>query len=205
MSTTLAAPTPAPPQEPPRRSRVWLWVVAIVGAVGLVGLVGSALWWTNHPTALSPTGGITSEAVVGKTQAYDAGIIPRHDENAPNGGESATITITKIVPVITQDDAHAVVQVALCDGLRVSAIGGVGPAYVKRTCTHVQPITPGMTFDYNYLHSQQIFVWITARRPGTVSIDGFEVTYSEGLRHGTQFAGNSFVVTAHRPAGSARP
>jgi hypothetical protein len=184
------------PTAPARLRRRW-WGLA-AGGVALVVIlaVGWAAWWLTHPNVLFPLGnGVGTKMVVGETNAYGTTIITDRGHDG-NGSQPVTITIHRVTPVVTENTANANVSVVLCEGPQAGSVGAVTAADVAQLCQTTTPVADESKFSFNYLKGQQLIVLITPRQPGVVVIHGFQVTYQDGLRRGTQLTGVNIKVHA---------
>lgn len=175
------------------------WRRAVVGLISalVVVLLGWAAWWMTHPHVLYPAGnGVGWTLVVGQTGAIETGIVAdRNQYESPP--QPVTISVHRVIPVITTNTANAEVTVMLCEGRNAGGIGVVFAADVPQYCESTTPVAASSVFDFNYLDlQQQLFVLITPRTPGTVVINGFRVSYEDGLRRGTQLTGINIEVQA---------
>ena len=75
-------------------------------------------------------------------------------------------------------------------------IGAVFGSDVAQSCVTTTPVSDSSSFSFNYLNGQQLIVLIRPHRPGVVVIHGFQVSYRDGLRRGTQLTGINIKVQA---------
>jgi hypothetical protein len=62
------------------------------------------------------------------------------------------------------------------------------------SCTSIDPVdgaTATLWFD-----QATVVVLVTPHQPGHVHIEGYDITYRDGVRHGTQRGGDELVVSA---------
>jgi hypothetical protein len=192
MTDLLATPREEQTSATPRAGRrVLAWAAA---SVLLLAAVVAGAWWLFHPDLLSYGNAIhASDVAVGESMLFDSGISPA---TVDDSGTSTprTVTITKIVPRVQTNEAEAGLTLWLCTRAGDTGVGSVAGDVRSRYCdpaTQILDQAGAFTYD-----RQQILVEITPSRPGQVVLRGFDVTYSDGLRRGTEHAGNRISLAA---------
>lgn len=191
-SNDIVEQRPARPRRERRHRKRQAAIAA--GAAVLIAAVGAG-YWVTHPKAVVPYGpGGTASVLVGHTLSRDSGLSAARDPGAETP-ERVTLTIDRIVPVVTENSARADVTVELCR--RRPATDFVGsPVDVSlfAACTSTDPVggaTATLWFD-----QARVVVLVTPHQPGHVHIEGYDITYRDGVRHGTQRGGDELVVSA---------
>ena len=151
---------------------------ALLAAVVLVA--GAAQWWRTHPDRFGPVGnqtGITAE--VGQMASASAVLPTGH-----------AVRLRSVEPVVAPGSAAAAIHVQVCNAR--GNVLGAGRGLITRHCTSLSPIDGQLMLDDE---SPYVLVTIVPLEPGTVLVEGFDVTYDDGWRHGTERTGQSVEVT----------
>lgn len=99
-----------------------------------------------------------------------------------------------MTPRITENSADATVAVIVCSGPNSSAITGGGATYdVSSYCPRLTPFHSG-SFTVGDRTTTGLLMTITPHRAGTTHIEGSDVSYWHGLRHGRQQVGYDVVI-----------
>jgi hypothetical protein len=165
----------------------------MVAALVFVGFLG---WrWVNHPDALQPYYGMIESAPIplGHTMYNDAVIGPA-SEPSGNGPADATVTVESLTPVVTENTSQATVVLLVCE--RNSSHIGIGTqeGALSASCTRVYPFKGPATLDLGFT-TVQIVAVVTPHKAGVVDVAGYEVSYEQGIRHGTQHVGAGMTFT----------
>ena len=176
-----------------RRARRLAMLLVLVIAIAIAGLGVSGGPWLGHPTVFRPYGdGEGGPAAVGQTLFLDAGVYPAAAvDNA--GLASAAVTVGRLTPRIVENTSNAEIDFVVCQRKADYDAFGVGGA-LSDTCTRVSPLRAGARLNIGP-GADQIIVQVTARRPGRVSIAGYEISYQQGWRHSRQHVGLDTIVT----------
>lgn len=178
-----------PGASPAPARRRWLirWLAAT--AVVVVGVGGFTAWnWYNTASDLISYFGIGVSAPVRVGQSFYVGsdIQPK----SPGSGHRV-MDLHRVTPRIAINTAKADVEVLYC---RVSNPHlGMGTGFDTDPCATVTPFHPG-SVDLGFPATEIIFK-ITCTQPGTVRIEGAQVTYFDGTRRGNQHAGIGSLIT----------
>jgi hypothetical protein len=160
------------------------WRLALV-AVAVVALVlPGRILASEHADddALTPYAGVRlpARAVPGQTVHVDAGV---------RAADPAPIELVEVRPRIAVDTTSADITIRVC------TLAGHGDFAVAngpdgQSCRTLADVTgararlrPG---------DQQLVVTVTPRHTGRLEVDGFDVTYVESGRRGTEHAGEGF-------------
>jgi len=164
MTTTAANPPQARDGRPVRR-----WLLAAV----LVLAVLAAAWWWAHPRAFDEPGNSMSVVgTVGTPTYLGLAFVP----------ETESIHLVDASARVLFNDAQADVRVVVCrqdDSLLPAATG----ADLESQCTSVRP--PEGRVD----SLDSLVVEVVAHVPGTVLVEGLDVTYRPPYQWGTQTTG----------------
>ena len=149
--------------------------------------------WVTHPNAVGAYGneqGMRLE--VGETVLVDAGIYSRHVEDDPRHG--MPITVHSAVARISENTADADIELVLCrhSGDGTDIIGSIMAEDVSSYCLEELPI--GGAHE-SFPSTAQLLFRITPRQPGTVQIEGIDLTYRDGIRRGTVHTGTKMITT----------
>lgn len=141
------------------RVRVWHLVAILV-------LVGAATTWVFNPPGLSGSAFYGAPVPVGQ-QLLGFGGFPLGDR---------TIQLRSVEAVLSPDSAAAEIKLAVCREAVLMAFGDFDNA-----CSEVYAVE-GATIDGLDL---EVVIGITPLEPGIVHIEGFDVSYREGIRFGS--------------------
>jgi hypothetical protein len=185
MATTDSSTDVVPAAVAPRRRLIAL---ASVLAVVIFGGAGLAYWrWYNGATDLRSYAGIIESGpqTVGHAVYLNSDIQP----GSPSSGHRG-LDLRRVTPQITVNTAGARVQILTC---RVADPNlGLGFDTDTSPCATVGVFHPG-TIDLGFPATEIIYK-ITAAHPGTIRIEGADVSYSDGTRRGVQHAGSGAVI-----------
>jgi hypothetical protein len=169
----------------PLRALVTLCVVAVV-------LVAACTSWWSRPAAFDEWAGaysMSGEAEVG--QVMNVSLTGGVEPDGP-------VRVQRIRPVAPVNTADADIELVVCtrgvDGLLLGSSSE--PLPDGDACPEVRPLADGADIDWS---KDNLVARVTPRRPGTVRLAGFEVTYSRGWtslwRTDTRHAGDGSVLT----------
>jgi hypothetical protein len=118
-------------------------------------------------------------------------------DDGGTGPQSYRLRIDSLVPRITENSAKATVALLICT--RNGGTLGVGAQEggLADSCTSVLPFTGQQEIDLGFM-TAQILLAITPTAPGTVHVEGLDVTYSDGGRAVTTTSGADLTLTAVR-------
>jgi hypothetical protein len=191
----VAPPTADDLSGPPRPT--WSSAVAAVAAVlVLVAGVAAVAWWRSTPPELMPVGvlGLRGPATVGHTYYTDAVLDVRPD--ADPASTLRHLRIDRITPRVSENSAKALVSLLVCS--RTPETHGLGLGEydsLAGSCDAVRPFTGQQEIDLGF-QTAQVVVAVTPTQPGTVHVEGFEVTYASTGRSVTTASGLDLVLTA---------
>lgn len=161
----------------------WRIAFALAAVVILFLAGGRALWWAKHPSLFAAAGGTESgPATVGQPEWV--GITYPDDGLAPT-----TLHLDSVHVGVASDTSGASLRAIVCEA-PYQAVGGTavgfGDAASQRSlCLHpVAARDVRMTLGRGY--REYIVLEIVPTRPGTLRIDGVDLSYSHGLQDGTQ-------------------
>lgn len=179
-------------RQPDRRGHVLLLAgVAVVTAVVLVVTLGGVLvrQWSERADAFTPaTGSVRVEGpraagsswtgitTYGPVEAIDPGVQPR------------AVDVVSIAPRIVENSAGARVRLVLC-----APAGGAAPA--TGSCSDAEPFRGGV-IALGVGQVPTLWVIASATRPGTLVVDGYDVTYRDGWRTGVQHVGSTLTLVS---------
>jgi len=152
----------------------WLWLV------GLIALAGIGAWWMTHPGGFAPRGRLSEQTPV-DTPLFVAVLGPSND--------SARTVELRDVSAAYSGPGGTDVTVLICRG------GSIG------TTTDAAPFCPqlveakGEEFHYGERVAEQLVLRVQAPVPGTVTVDGVDLTFREGLQFGTVRVGPHLTLT----------
>ena len=147
-------------------------LVAIAVAAALV-LAGG--WWSTHPSRFLPVGNeVGAKAAIGTPIVFSTEAFP-----------SSSVVLRGAEARIREDTANAVVRVVFCTG---SKEFGAFTGTAKEHCGRVIPVK-GAHLGPDRGSGRQLMVEVTLRQPGTVVLDGVDVSYRSGPRLGSETTG----------------
>ena len=115
-------------------------------------------------------------------QPHDIGLLSVNHEQEP-----ATVHLDAVEAHVLENSANADVAFSVCTMDYPRATTGLMPPLAD-LCTSVVPVK-GVDLTIGPGTVQQLVMTVTAHRPGTVLVEGVDVTYSDSWRHGTQRTG----------------
>jgi hypothetical protein len=192
--SVIEVEAPSPVEPAPRRRAGWVTLAVVIVLMTGLGVLG--LRWMHSPDAVSPgSGGVSATGPVGNTVVMGDGLWTAGPPY--QFYELRTVDIESIVPRVVENDAAADIAVYRCTGSGPSALP------VSLGCRGAELVGPGR-MALGPQPPDLIVAVITTHRAGTVRIDGYDVTYRDGLQSGTQQGGGLITVTAtqSRAAGS---
>lgn len=137
-----------------------------------------AVWWLFTPSAVG-------DRAHGETHG---GPVEAGSEIHIDTGLSAErpVEIRGVVPVAGDDSVPFEATLSACSEGSVGVVTGT----LSEHCADRQPVR-GARF---HRSPQQVVVTLVAERPGTIIIEGFDTTYRDGVRFGSQRAGHRITV-----------
>ena len=178
-----------------RRRRIWA-VVAVIVVVVAAG-VPTTMWLMHwraslHSLIAYPGYGVSIPVPVNHAEYFGETAVRADESGQPDTGQTLTLTVTSIRPIVMQNTANATVRVLRC----VLAATGHGPvAEPPANCATLRPFTSGRVKLGFGKGDDDIVITVTPRRAGTVRIAGAELHYSSGIRHGVQHIGGRLATT----------
>jgi hypothetical protein len=184
--TTLLETAPAP--LPPRRRTSGRGVVSALIAAVLVAAIVVVGYWDIHPNLVQAYGNAEGGPVpLGHTQLANTWVLTSRGVPSNNASiQYVTVKIQSVRPIIVSNTSQATVRIELCRRNQSVGIGMVLGASLSPYCTAA--VAPAHQSAALGVTSQLIAV-ITPHRPGKVVIDGFRMSYRDGIRRGTQTGG----------------
>ena len=184
-------------QVPPTRSRRWRpWAVGLV-VVGVVAAGWFGWRWLHHPDPMGsyPAYGLTAPLRAGHRLYIDAGFYPA--SKSGHGPYDQEMTINSITPRVVENSSAANLQLLVCR--RNGSRSGIGSQTggLSNSCESVHPFSGPETIDLGFM-TAQIVLKVVPHQPGVLHITGFDVSYSQGLRHAHQVTGVDLKVTTVR-------
>ena len=195
MTATLIDPHGVDGTRAPLRPRA---VTLVVIAVLLTGSVLGARWYSGLSLLGSyPAERVSGPLALGHTVYADLALSARpttDQDGTSTTPASIPVTITALAPRVVSNTSDATIRVLICR--RNGGTLGVGTQEggLSNSCSTVTDFAPPMTLTLGFM-TAQVIVAVTPHRPGTVHIEGADVTYSQGLRHTTQHAGGDLTLT----------
>ena len=193
--------TPTPADVPtlasvPRHRVTAVAALSLLVVAGLV-LVAAFAWVVAAPPPLVPAqgDGNSGPLTIGRTLYVDAAVYVRDD--AGNGPESTPLRLDAIAPRISENSAKATIALLVCTRNGGSLGVGAQESGLDASCTSVLPFTGQQEVDLGFMRTQ-ILLAVTATAPGTVHVEGLDVTYSDGGRAVTQLTGLTVTLTTTR-------
>jgi hypothetical protein len=160
-------------------------VAAVLALTATVGLR-----WLYGEHTLAGYGNEAGGAVKVGTTVYSLGMV------GPASDEPKELNLRSVKPRIAQNSADAIVRVLTCV-VNGNVAVTLGPT--ARSCSSTTPFAPGTQTLGNSIGNTYIIVSITPRRPaGTVRIEGLDVSFQDGIRHGRQHTGLAIVISSVR-------
>lgn len=152
----------------------WLWLV------GLIALAGIGAWWMTHPDGFAARGSLSEQTPVARP-LFVAVLGPSSDSGR-------TLELRDVGVSYSGPDGTDV-TVLICRG------GSIG------TTTDASQFCPqlveakGETFHYGEMVTEQLVLRVHAPLPGTVTVDGVDLTFRDGLQFGTVRVGPHLTLT----------
>lgn len=119
-----------------------------------------------------------------------------HERHSAEG----SIRIRDVQPDLGENDAEATVEYFLCTvdpSSGVGSIGSVDARLIGDECSELVA-AEGQEMELNARPRQQLVLAVTPTKPGTVTVEGTELSYSYGWRRGTQRLGDSLELVARQ-------
>ena len=173
-------------------------IAAVVAVLVLVAGAGALVWWRSAPPELLPVGGLGLEGAgtVGHTYYTDAVLDVVLDADPESTVRH--LRFDRIEPRVEENSANALVSLLVCT--RTPGTSGVGLGELdslRPACSSVTPFTGAQEMVLGF-QTAQVVLAVTPRQPGTVRIEGFEVSYASTGRAVTTTSGLHLVMTASR-------
>jgi hypothetical protein len=190
---SVVAEAPGVGVEPvQRRPFPWRRIVLVLLAAVAV-LVGGV--WLTHPKAIYPVGNeIGVRVAVGQTVVVATNVITSGPTQ--NSKRYQSVALRAVAPVVVKNTAGAGVAMVLCTPTGTYGVGSVRAADLGQYCSQVAPLGSGTVALGLGPPMTQLLAEITPSRPGVVRIEGFEVTYRDGIRWGTQTGGINITLVS---------
>jgi hypothetical protein len=188
--------------EPTEASRTPRWPLAgAVVAAGILLVAGTlgARWYSGlSPLMPYSAGGASGPVAVGHTLYADTALYPQpttdRDGNVTTP-DAIPITISAITPRVEANTSNAGIRVLVCRRNGSNLGVGAQESGLSGSCADISPFASPTTINLGFM-TAQVLVAVTPQQPGVVHIAGFDVVYSQGLRHATQWAGADLSFTA---------
>ena len=169
-------------------------IAAVVGVVAVASVILAA-WYVVSAHALDDSSGALERMTVpvGQTVYFGPPV-------APIGGPEATVQIDlrSVTPKIVENTADATVAVLFCTGPRAGGLVAGGTVdEAASSCNQLSAFHPHQLRlgpDGSGTITTGIVVAVTPHRPGVVHIRGAQVSYWQGIRHGSQHVGMDVTI-----------
>lgn len=105
------------------------------------------------------------------------------------------VTLTGVKPRVEINTANASLEILFCELGPEARVGNIGTSRVRsleRVCAGLRPVD-GPVENFTGTGGCLVLV-VTPRQPGLVRINGFDTSYREGIRWGTDHAGTELLV-----------
>jgi hypothetical protein len=175
----------------PSRPKARRLLVAAVALAILAGLL--ALFWQWRSPGVFEPGAITYQDrnwPVG--EPIFVGVT--HEPRDVRG----SIEIHGAEPEVVRDSAGVRVDYLLCTinpSGNAGSVGAVIESDIDQECSSLTSIQ-GRAMELNADPRQQVVMSVTPTKPGTVEIEGTELSFSFGWRRGSQFMNDRLILTA---------
>ena len=128
---------------------------------------------------------------VGETGLLDAGLYTAIGEGTLGPG---WITVIAAAPRIAENTAAADVELILCRHNRPDSdnVGAIRTPNTEGFCAEVIPVAGAHGA---FPDAAQLVLKITPHQSGTVQVDGFDLTYRDGIRRATVHTGIRTIIT----------
>lgn len=172
--------------EPSNKRRSRLAFIAGIAVLAAAVLGGG--WWATHPTRLGPVGDVVGvPGTVGQPVLVGLFIYP----------QTGSVVLRDATPRVAPGSAAARVRVLWCVGPDSRSPVGTARGAARQTCAET-PDLAGQRLtmprpENNFAH---LVVEIVPLDAGDVRVDGADVSYSAGLRRGSQASGVVVKVAA---------
>jgi hypothetical protein len=197
MTELDVAPATTDDSTSRRRRRRLRRVGAVVAVLVLAG-AGAVVWARSAPPELLPVGrlGLEGTATVGHTYYTDAVLDVVLDADPESTVRH--LRFDRIEPRLEENSANALISLLVCT--RTPGTSGLGLGELdslRPSCSSVTPFTGAQEMVLGF-QTAQVVLAVTPTQPGTVRIEGFEVTYASTGRAVTTTSGLHLVMTAAR-------
>lgn len=152
-----------------------------------------AAWWLTHPATFVSSGWGTGVPAGFGPVATDVGDVP--DTSTGQGYKPVTVTFMDVSAVLAPEDRALVdVSYVLCrPTLATNRIMTAREASLPTLCAELRPFAPGATVE---VPTWQVLAVLTPRDGRPLVVDGFLVTYRDGIRAGQQHLGPEVELNA---------
>ena len=169
-----------------RKGTIWRLVICAVVLVVLI--VPGRILATEHKAddALTAYSGAVTASTVAVGESW-------HADTGVQAVDGDSLVLVEVRPRMSFDSTDAIVEVQLCTpkpGQRVRVITGS----LSEPCQVIASIPGGR--GRLVPGGAQLIVTVTARQPGRVRIDGYDVTYIDRGRRGTEYTGGQVRLRA---------
>jgi len=196
MSDVATAPPPGNAAAVRRRRKLWVVALVVIVAVAVAVTVWFAHWRSSlHALIDYPNYGVGMPTAPGHSWYFGSELASTTAVSV--NPRQLSIDITSVKPVVIENNADADVAVLRCV-LRHPGAGPVGERQVATDaiCASLTPFRSGRVTLGFEAGNDDIVVEVTPHKAGVVRINGVDVRYRSGLRHGSQHAGGQLRVTA---------
>lgn len=191
MADQVAEATSAPPPARSGGRRVAL----LAGALVALAALGGGVWWLTHPTWFGDFGG--EEGVV-TTPGRPVWIgVTSFNSSEPD----VTVHLDSVLAHVVSDTSGATVTSFVCTNRpRLAMLGSGTTAMMRQSCVHLERARDAdMTVGRG--HPEYLMLRTRPAHTGRLRIDRVDVTYRNGLQHGSQSIRFALTVEAkpHQP------
>lgn len=136
----------------------------------VAAVVVTGYWWLSHPDALHEGGAaVGAPGKIGETVLFDTGI---------HLHQGRQVVLREVRPVMAKGSVPATIEFAIC-----RPHGAIGALVGKFSdyCDSVEDVEGAMLSR----NAQQVVASVRPLESGTVAIEGFAVSYRDGIRFGS--------------------
>lgn len=194
MANDLLVPPAEPTGEQLGARRKVVTVVALLAAIGALVALAFSGYWLTHPNRMTYGNLIGTRIPVDEPVVMGI-YVSTEDPGIDGDTDPVPVTLTGVEPRVEVNTADASLEILLCElgpGARIGNIGTSSVRYLERVCAGLRPVDQPVE---NFTGTGGFLVLVvTPRQPGLVRVDGFDTTYRDGIRWGSDQAGVELVV-----------
>ena len=181
-----------------KRRLGWKRIAIVIGLIAVLVLAVSGWRWWHHPGVFysdvtdSPSVGV-GDARVGDQFSFGMSSVQR------THSRDRYVDVETTRPNILVNTANATVSVSICSidtSRRIGTIGSIrGP--LGEWCTRLVPATDSRMRVTGVVPDQMVMTIVPTKR-GIVAVQGLDVTYGYGFKHGTERIGVYVSISSGR-------